>query len=219
MKKILIILTLSTLIFSYNLNYKIKYFGIHVADCKISKIDTVYKAYPSTKIVYKVNTKPFFKNLFPVNNTYKIIVNNKKEILFFSKNTTQPNVENFIETELRNNQIFYKNTDIKIARDSYNIFSLLYSIMEGEVPPNFILEKEGLLFNGNIELLGENIYDLKISNILDSNIQSVVHKTDIFTWGIFMDNAKRRLFVNQKNGLIEQCIFTKGIITIKAELY
>ena len=90
---------------------------------------------------------------------------------------------------------------------------------KNKLPKKIILEKEGLLFNGSIELLDENIYDLKISNFLDSNIQSAVHKTDIFTWGVFMHNAKRRLFIDKTNGLIDKCIFTKGIMTIKAELY
>ena len=33
-----------------------------------------------------------------------------------------------------------------------------------------------------------------------------------------MNKAKRRLIIDKENDMINQCIFTKGLITIKAEL-
>ena len=161
-KKIIILITFTTFIFSYPLNYKIKYFGINIADCIISRTDTIYEDINSVKITYKVKTKPFFKKLFPINNNYEVILNDKNNILFFSKKTFQPKIENFIDTEIKNGKVFYKNTNVEISKQSYNIFSLLYSIMEGIIPEKFILEKEGAIYNGEIHLVRNNIYNLEI---------------------------------------------------------
>ena len=99
-KKIIILISFVAYLHSYPLNYKIKYFGINIADCMISLVDTSFNNNDSKKIIYTVKTKAFFKKLFPVDNTYQIILNDKNEILFFSKKTFQPKVENFIETNI-----------------------------------------------------------------------------------------------------------------------
>ena len=218
-KKIILILTLLGAIFAYPLNYKIKYFGIHVADCSISNFNIKFNDYDAKKIIFKVKTKPFFRYLFPVDNNYELILNDNYETLFFSKNTFQPNVKNSIETEIREGKVFYKNSDLEIPIDSYNVFSLLYSIMNKEIPlGNFILEKEGMTYTSSVESLDSNIYDFIINDSEYNSNKSIVQNTDIFTWGIFLKKSKRRLIIDSESGLINKCIFKKGIITIRAEL-
>ena len=46
-------------------------------DTRVNIPKTVYEDIKSVKITYKVKTKPFFKKLFPVNNSYEIILNDK----------------------------------------------------------------------------------------------------------------------------------------------
>ena len=218
-KKIILSLVFFSLIFTYPLNYKIKYFGIYVADCKISNIDTTYKQSDTKKITFSVKTKPFFKYLFPVDNNYVIILDKNNKIVFFSKKTFQPKVENFIETEIREGIVFYQNSDLKIPKDSYNIFSLLYSIMDNKIPKKeFILEKEGMIYNASINSIDSNIYDLTINGLEGSDNKTLIQNTDIFTWGIFLKNTKRRFIIDVKSGLINKCFFKRGIVTIKAEL-
>ena len=80
-KKIILVLTLLGIVFTYPLNYKIKYFGIHVADCSISSSNIKFDNYDAKKIIFKVKTKPFFRYLFPVDNNYELIINAKLKLV------------------------------------------------------------------------------------------------------------------------------------------
>ena len=48
--------------------------------------------------------------------------------MFYKKETVQPNVVNYIETELVNDSIKYKDSNIYIDEKDFNIFSVLYLI-------------------------------------------------------------------------------------------
>ena len=138
---IIILFILISLLFSNDkFNYKIKYFGIHVAGCSILSSDTLFNNESSKKITFNVKTKPFFKFFFPINNKYSIILNENNRILSFIKNTSQPKVENFLKTKIINNRVVYDNHDFEILPNYYNIFSVLYIIMSGDtLPEDFII--------------------------------------------------------------------------------
>ena len=177
---IFIYVALINLIFCYDqLDYKIKYFGLYVADCRITKKDTTFYNSEAKKITFKVQTNFFFKYFFPIKNTYSIILNKANNILSFKKETKQPRLVNSLETELRSNRVFYKDTNREILKNYYNIFSLLDIIMNGKnVPENFFLEREGAVYNASLKLEDNNVYKLYIDD--KSPYGKLIEKTDIF---------------------------------------
>ena len=201
------------------LNYKIKYFGIYAADCTITIKDTSYYNQSSKKISFIVKTKPFFDLLFPVDNIYSVILDENNRILSFQKTTSQPEIINSLNTIVKNDRIFYDDSDFEILPDYYNIFSLLYIMMfESKIPNNCIIEREGRLYDALINFNKDKFMytiDLKTKNYSNPMIEH----TDIFTWALFMDGCKRKIFINPKSGLIEKCTFSKGLINISAHLY
>ena len=106
-------------------NYKIKYFGIYAADCTIDIKDTLYSNQNVKRISFIVKTKPLFNFLFPVNNIYSIILNEDNRILSFKKNTSQPQVTNSLYTVIRDDKVFYDNSNFEILPNYYNILSKL----------------------------------------------------------------------------------------------
>jgi len=216
---ITLIMFLSLLFSNEEFNYKIKYFGIHVADCSISSSDTLLNNTNIKNIVFDVKTKPFFDFFFPVNNRYSILLNKENRILSFTKNTNQPKIKNFLKTEIINDKVFYNDSDFEILPNYYNIFSVLYIIMSGGMLPEyFIIEREGLIYNSSINLDEEKMmYILDLKKIEGDNY-AIIHDTDIFTWAVFMENAQRKIFINSKTKIIERCVFSKGLIAISAHL-
>jgi len=213
---IILIMFFSLLFSNEEFNYKIKYFGIHVADCSISSSDTLFN---NTNIIFDVKTKPFFDFFFPINNRYSILLNKENRILSFTKNTNQPKIKNFLKTEIINDKVFYNDSDFEILPNYYNIFSVLYIIMSGGMLPEyFIIEREGLIYNSSINLDEEKMmYILDLKKIEGDNY-AIIHDTDIFTWAVFMENAQRKIFINSKTKIIERCVFSKGLIAISAHL-
>ena len=80
---IIFIVSFSFLFSSDEFDYKIKYFGIHVADCSFSSNDTLLNNESKKKITFNVKTKSFFDFIFPVNNKYSIILNRDNRIFSF----------------------------------------------------------------------------------------------------------------------------------------
>jgi hypothetical protein len=218
-KYIIAYLLLMSFVFSLDkiVGYKINYFGIHVADCTISVRDTIYNNLNAKKIKYNVDTKYLFDIFFPLKNRYLLIVNELNEILYFKKDTSQPKVSNYLETELINNRVYYKGTSIEIKNNYYNIFSLLYSLINTiTMPEKFILEREGELYDASINKNKNMEYILNLSK--KNNHVSLIENTDIFTWAVFMKDAKRKIIVNEQLGVIKKCVFRKGIVLITATL-
>ena len=137
------------------------------------------------------------------NNKYSIILNENNRILSFIKNTSQPKVENFLKTKIINNRVVYDNHDFEILPNYYNIFSVLYIIISGDIlPEDFIIEREGLIYNSSIYFdENQEMYILSLKKV-DGYYPIITH-TDIFTWGVFLDNADRKIIVD----------ITKKIIT------
>jgi len=218
---ILYFIILNLLFCNEKFNYKIKYFGLYAADCSISINDTIFNNISSKKINFSVQTKPFFNFLFPINNHYSIILNsNNNRILYFSKNTKQPNVENILNTNFINNKVLYSNSNVEILPEYYNIFSVLYIILlDRGLPNNFIIEREGLIYNASIDFLKDKSMYLLNTKILENSVYNpIIDNTDIFTWALFMDNAEKRIFINSDTKIIEKCIFSKGLIKVSAHL-
>ena len=66
-------------------------------------------------------------------------------------------------------------------------------------------------------LKGKNIDELLLElNLIEDDIYPVIEKTDIFTWAVFRENAKRILKI--KNGKLVYCQFSLGFVTMKAEI-
>ena len=190
------IIVLCNFLFCFNeLNYKIKYFGMYAADCKISKKDTIYNNIKSKKINFNIKSKSVVNYLFPVANNYSIIIGPKNNILFFKKNTSQPKVKNNLETEIIDNEIFYKNSNFIISNNYYNIFSLLYCLMDKTIPINniFTLEREGLIFDASIEKKNDYEYKLFINERAGNKISPIIENTDMFTWAVFKKGSKRKI--------------------------
>lgn len=204
-------------LFSSNFDYKIKFFGIYVANCKIEMSDTTIYNTDAIRLNYKVKTKPFIDNFFNIDNYYTIIIDkNKYNTLLYKKKTVQPNVVNYIETEFVNNNIKYKDSNTYLGREDFNIFSILYLISNNkkEVMNSISqIEREGKYYDFSF-LSENNSYEL-ILNEKNIEDKGLIEHTDIFLWGLFLPNTNNSILVNDL-GYIEECKFKRGILTISA---
>lgn len=206
-------------LFSSNLNYRIKFFGIYVADCEIDISDTTIYNIEGIKLNYKIRTKPFINNFFNVNNYYTIIIDkNKYNTLLYKKKTVQPKIINYIETEFVNNKIKYNDSNIYLNEDDFNIFSILYLIANNEkeiISSIKQIEREGKYYAFSF-LNENNSYEL-ILNEINNQDKGLIEHTDIFLWGIFLPNTNNSVIVNDL-GYIEKCTFKRGLLTMSAKI-
>ena len=206
-------------LFSSNLNYRIKFFGIYVADCEIDISDTTIYNIEGIKLNYKIRTKPFINNFFNVNNYYTIIIDkNKYNTLLYKKKTVQPKIINYIETEFVNNKIKYNESNIYLNEDDFNIFSILYLIANNEkeiISSIKQIEREGKYYAFSF-LNENNSYEL-ILNEMNNQDKGLIEHTDIFLWGIFLPNTNNSVIVNDL-GYIEKCTFKRGLLTMSAKI-
>jgi len=196
--------------------YKIKSFGIPVAECTMAIKDTIYNNEKSILLNFTVNTINVFDRLYPVNNKYSIIINNENSTTYFQKYTIQPRIINSIETEIKDDKVLYKNSDYSIPSNSFNIFSLLYLLMNSPEQINFndenLLEREGKFYSYSVAKNGGK-YELNILSIDDD--EGLIKNTDIFTWAIFKENVKRYIYINDNR--IDKCIVKSGILNFTLE--
>ena len=205
--------------FSSNLNYRIKFFGIYVADCEIDISDTTIYNIEGIKLNYKIRTKPFINNFFNVNNYYTIVIDkNKYNTLLYKKKTVQPKIINYIETEFVNNKIKYNDSNIYLNEDDFNIYSILYLIANNEkeiISSIKQIEREGKYYAFSF-LNENNSYEL-ILNEINNQDKGLIEHTDIFLWGIFLPNTNNSVIVNDL-GYIEKCTFKRGLLTMSAKI-
>ena len=196
--------------------YRIKSFGIPVAECTMAIKDTIYNNEKSTYINVIVNTLNLFDRLYPVNNKYSIIINKENSTTYFEKYTIQPKIINSIETEIKDDKVLYKDSDYLIPPNTLNIFSLLYVLMNKPDQINFndenLLEREGKFYSYSVVGNREK-YELNISSINDD--EGLIKNTDIFTWAIFKKNVKRYIYINDNR--IDKCVVKSGILNFTAE--
>ena len=168
---------------------------------------------------YQVRTKPFIDNFFNVDNYYTIIIDkNKYNTLLYKKKTVQPNLINYIETEIVKNKIKYKDSNIYLDENDINIFSILYLIANNEkeiISSIKQIEREGKYYDFSF-LNENNSYELMIN---EKNIQNkgLIEHTDIFLWGLFLPKTSNSILVND-SGYIEKCTFKRGLLTINAKI-
>ena len=219
MKKIFFLFVISIVFSNDKYDYKIKFFGIGVANCNVIYSDTTLYNEHFKKIEYKVVTNDFIDNFFKVDNKYMIILDQKYNTVYFKKDTSQPNLKNQIEAEYLNGSLRYKNSNILINKNNINIFSVLYMIHNQDfdaLNEVTVIEREGKYYNFNSKIDKDRI-DIFIDEI-DENNDGLIKHTDIFTWGLFLDKTKKTIIYNHDKKYIEKCIFKKGLTTISANL-
>lgn len=199
--------------------------GMKVAGVAISHCDTTWLGNPATRLSFSTQTTRFASKLFDVDNRYFLILEpGTHQIIFFKKNTTQPGVINTISTEIHKGIVKYQDSDIELPAAAHNIFSLLYllQIQNDFSGSDLLIEREGLLYNGQVTVVEKDSSEIKYQLDLDpfdgNEGQPVIEHTDIFTWAVFREKAKRFIWVDPTQSRITKCEFKVGLITLTAEL-
>ncbi|MBC8214726.1 MAG: DUF3108 domain-containing protein [Candidatus Marinimicrobia bacterium] len=225
MRIFLIILFGVGLLTAKTLHYEIDLWGIHVADVEMETSDTLFENIPSKVILFTTKTTPFTSKLFRVNNHYKTIVSKiDNRVLYFSKSTFQPGVENKISTQLIGGNICYTNSDICIPDSTFNIFSFLEYLChfaEKGSQNKFLIEREGLLYNANYKCQNidnsTTLIELKMTQKNNVSQYQVFEHTDIFTWAIFKENTTKNIWMNTELNEILRCEFKSGLVRLTAK--
>ena len=207
-------------------NYEVSIFGVYCADIKINYTDTIFNNQNALKIEYETKTRQEIEYFFFIDNKYTSIINiDNYNILSFYKKTKQPNVNNNISTYYKNDSLFYSNDNQYFNNEYYNIFSLLYFLQtnstNNQIKSLNFLEREGNIYNMKIDTIQsfskkKYLLSLELNNSLSK--KPIYKNTDIFTWGLFLPNAKREIIVDPINKIIISCKFSIGLINVKAKL-
>ena len=205
-------------------NFQVDFLGISAANVQMHTIDTVYHNHNSKLIHFKTESTALIKYFFNIDNSYETIISNDfNTILSFKKKTKQPNVKNNFETSRLKQETIYNNSSIIIPKNYVNIFSLLYFLSYNPITDikQFDIEREGKFYIGTIipiEILDNNriLYHLELEKNNALKNKSVVKNTDIFTWALFKDNAKREILIDYNMNDIISCIFQMNGITMTA---
>ena len=215
MNKNLLILLLGICYCNIDL-YDIKWMGIKVAECSAEVSDTLINENFFIKLDYKVKSNLFMKLLFNVTNHYTTIIDpTNYNIIFYSKNTTQPNLSNqILKTDYIDQKVTYPGTNYIINKNEKNIFSLLYLLSAKKISDydNIILDREGKKYKCQISIKNEE-YILNISEKAKEKT-GFYENTDIFSWALFLPNTDKKLKINKNK--IEFCKFKKGLISFTA---
>ena len=222
MIKILLLLT-----FIYPDDYfDIKFLNIKSADVRLSINDTIYYNTPAKKIIFEASSSKLVKYIFNVENYYETITSkNMKNILYFNKKTSQPNLDNILTARKIGNYIKYEGTETLIPKNTFNIFSLLYFISYNRIDSirTFNLEREGLFYQATIKpelSIDNNIvtYELEliIKDLYNKKIP-VIKNTDIFTWALFKKNAQKYITIDYSENKIIGCHFKNDLPENDAE--
>ncbi|MAJ45160.1 MAG: hypothetical protein CMF96_10520 [Candidatus Marinimicrobia bacterium] len=216
----LIIIFLIGISYSETIEFMVSFLGFDAAEVSIKVEDLNYDGINAKSIIYETKTISGAKSIFPVDNYYQTILSHDlKNILYFEKNTSQPWLENNLKTVNIGNKIFYENTTIEIPTNYLNIFSLLtlvnYLSKEELLEKVFYLDREGrryeAIFNSS-----KNTNDLLLElNILEG-YKPLIDETDIFTWAVFREGAKRILKI--KDNKLVYCEFSIGLVKMKAQI-
>jgi hypothetical protein len=204
-----------------NYDYKIKLYGINVANCSVAYSDTILDKKDAIKIQYSVKTNKIINRLFKVNNNYTIILDSDSyNPLYYKKNTFQPGTINSIETEIIDKNIKYKNSNITINRSDKNIFSILSIIHNNDLNKLSdieLVEREGKYYYFKYNLVDGNKIKIDLSEVNIMN-KGLIEHTDIFLWGLFNKKSNKTIIFNQDKKYIDECIFESGIIKITAKI-
>jgi len=204
-------------------HYQIKLMGINVAKVTMAHRDTIFANLPATIVEFTATTEAISNFIYPVDNHYKIIHSvNTHQVLSFKKTTIQPGLNNELFTEFNQGVPFYHNSQIAIPKKAITLFTLFHILAHNSlrIQP-LIIEREGLLYDGVLNKINSNTeldkYTLNLSKNINSESMKLIEHTDIFTWAVFKENAKRVIWVNADKERIEKCKFNVGLFSITAE--
>ena len=204
-----------------NYDYKIKLYGITVANCNVAYSDTTLNNKDAIKIQYSVKTNRIINRVFKINNDYMIILDSDSyNTLYYNKNTFQPGIINNIETELIDGNIKYKNSNIAINLHDKNIFSILSIIHNNDfnkLSDISLVEREGKYYHFKYRLIDDNKIKIDLSEVNHGN-KGLIEHTDIFLWGLFKEKSNNTIIFNQHKKYIDKCIFKSGMIKITAKI-
>ena len=207
-------------IYTNTIDYKINFYGLNVAKCKMQIEDTVIYKKECVKIEYFVESTNFMKWLFNVDNHYITIIDkNNHNIVYYNKKSTQPNVNNLIFTNYLDGEVFYNKSSLQINNSEYNIFSLLYDLSFGKTEfteEQFVIDREGKKYFGKINLVANNSFSLDTFEI-NSNNDGVEKFTDIFSWALFLPNTSKIINIDIDKNIVSSCTFNKGVLKFSAE--
>ncbi|MBC8197192.1 MAG: hypothetical protein H8E60_04835 [Candidatus Marinimicrobia bacterium] len=227
MEKLVLLIFFSSFLIGENIEFNITFLGINSASVFISEKDTVINGKNAKSIIFETQTVAGVKTLFPVDNYYHTIINEKfNRILYFNKRTSQPWVKNNFSAKMKNGIIKYENSEIEIQSGYQNIFTLLQYLnhisINELIKSDYLIDREGMHYLASFELINSNDHYNEIQLFLHpiNSIKNIpiVKNTDIFTWEVFKENSERILRINKKTGKLIYCEFSSGIVTMKANL-
>ena len=224
-KKYIIIIVISFLFSSQETNYNVTLYGIPMATVEILFNDTNYNNFKTVTLTFETKTTSMMTQIFEVDNHYEtIIMKENFDIVSFKKTTYQPNVTNQIKTISENKNITYEGTNIRIPKQHFNIFSLLYYLSNTpfkDIKSVVDLEREGLHYKCIINKKRiENFYEIELEFHLleEQNQNPVFENSDIFTWALFRDGARNKVIIDSSLNQIQKCIFSLGFSNLEAEI-
>ena len=170
---------------------------------------------------YKVKTNSFINNFSKIDNHYTVIIDTTNfNTVFYKKKTCQPEIINNIKTTLVGDSLIYNNGDTKISIKDKNIFTILYMFETNnfnELKKVKKVEREGKYYKYEFKEEAINTFKLSFHELNVENMGVIKH-TDIFLWGLFLDNSYNQVIMDTSKPYIKECNFKKGFIKITAHL-
>jgi len=210
----------SIILCSKNYNYQIKFLGVPVANCLIEYSDTLISNQGYKHLNYEVKTNSFINNFFKIDNQYSILIDSINfNTISYKKKTYQPEIINNIETTLKGDSLSYNNSDVKISIEDKNIFTVLYLFEKNnfnELQKINNIEREGKYYRYQFKKEKINTYRLLFDE-LNQNNEGIMKHTDIFLWGLFLDDSYNQIVMGANKPYIKECNFKKGFIRITAK--
>ena len=203
-------------------NYQIYLWSLNVAEVNIETNQIKFDNTLSTKIVYKAQTKGIYNYLYKINNIYEVIIDNEnRSILSFKKFINQPNLIDTLYTERINNKTIYPKLNRHLIKESsLNIFTLIYFLMNQQnkniLDKKNLIDRDGDEFECKIDKINSSERGLYFILINEVEKNNYIEKTDIFSWALFKDNVKRKIWINDYNDLYK-CEFESGLMTFTAK--
>jgi len=168
-----------------------------------------------SELTFLTRTKELFSYFFSVDNSYKTVFDpNSFQMLGYEKKIKQSNMKQKIAITWNpeDSTYQYQNTPYKRPKDTHNIFSLMmrgrfmdWQSLDSEWWP---VDHEGHLFQSrylwidstDIEVGGKRYpadhYRIDLSANREEDIH-LVDKTDVFSWGIFLEGCVRQLWIER----------------------
>tara|TARA_B100001029_G_C15007447_1_gene422012 strand:+ start:121 stop:801 length:681 start_codon:yes stop_codon:yes gene_type:complete len=210
--------------FSDTTDFMVSFMGLDAAKVSISVKESFLKSKTVKSIIYETKTISSAKTFFPIDNYYKTIINpDFSQILYFEKSTSQPWLKNNLKTIVNQDNIYYSDSKIEILKGYHNIFTLLELVNHFKVKDlinkQFYIDREGQRYTASFinGKLNNDYVELFLNiDLIEDDINPVLNSTDIFTWAVFREDAKRLLRI--KDGKLIYCEFSLGLIKMKAEI-